>query len=58
MGKSCAVDLRVAGSNPAEQLFIYFYNVFPVLARPFCRHSGLVLRSRIKAFMRKPPTVI
>ena len=30
MGKSCAIDLRVAASNPAGQLLIYFHNVFPV----------------------------
>ena len=28
MGKSSAIDLRVAGSNPAGQLLIYFHNVF------------------------------
>ena len=33
MGKSCAVDLRVAGSNLAGQLLIYFHNVFPVLTK-------------------------
>ena len=33
MGKSCAIDLRVAGSNPAGQLMIYFHNVFPVLTK-------------------------
>ena len=44
----------VAGSNPAGQLLIYFHNVFPVLTKTLCRHSGLVPRSRIKAFVRKP----
>ena len=53
MGKSCAIDLRVTGSNPAGQLLIYFCNVFPVPTRTLCRHSSLVPRSRIKAFVRK-----
>ena len=54
VGKSCAIDLRVAGSNPAGQLLIYFDNVFPVLTKALCRTSSLVPRSRIKAFVRKP----
>ena len=54
MGKSCAIDLRVAGSSPAGQLLIYFHNVFPVLRKTLCRHSSLVPRSGIKAFVRKP----
>ena len=33
MGKSCAIDLRVAGSNPAGQLLIYFQNVFQFLQK-------------------------
>ena len=53
MGKSCAIDLRVAGSSPAGQLMIYFRNVFPVLTKTLCRHSSLVPRSHIKAFVRK-----
>ena len=28
MGKSCAINLRVAGSSPAGQLLILFHNVF------------------------------
>ena len=44
---------RVAGSNPAGQLLIYFHNVFPVLTKTLCRHSSLVPRSRIKAFVCK-----
>ena len=48
------IDLRVAGSNPAGQLLIYFHNVFPVLTKTLCQHPSLVPRSRIKAFMRKP----
>ena len=28
MGKSCAIDLRVAGSSPAGQLLVYLNNVF------------------------------
>ena len=35
MGKSCAIDLRVAGSNPAEQLLIYLHNVFQFLQELF-----------------------
>ena len=54
VGKSCAIDLRVAGLNPAGKLLIYFHNVFPVLIKTLCRHSSLVLRSSIKALMRKP----
>ena len=54
MGKSCAIDLRVADSNPAGQLLIYFHNVYPVLTKTLCRHSSPVPRSRIKAFVRKP----
>ena len=94
MGESCAIDLRVAGSNPAGQLLIYFHNVFSVLTKTLsafksssqiphqsfraqtglnpagqlliyfhnvfqflqklCRHSSLVPRSRIKAFVGKP----
>ena len=53
MGESCAIDLRVAGSNPAGQLLIYFHNVFPVLTKTLCQHSSLVPRSHIKAFMCK-----
>ena len=48
------IDLRVAGSNPAGQLLIYFHNVFPVLTNTLCRHASLVPRSRIKVFVRKP----
>ena len=48
------IDLRVAGSNPAGQLLIYFHNVFPVLAKILCRHANLVPRSHIKAFVCKP----
>ena len=33
MGKSCAIDLRVAGSSPAGQLLIYFHNVFQFLQK-------------------------
>ena len=33
MGKSCTIDLRVAGPNLARQLLIYFHNVFPVLTK-------------------------
>ena len=33
MGKSCVIDLRVTGSNPAGLLLIYFHNVFPVLTK-------------------------
>ena len=54
MGKSCANDLRVADSNPAGQLLIYFHNVFPVLTKTLHRHSSLVTGSRIKAFVPKP----
>ena len=53
MGQSCTIDLRVAGSNPAGQLLIYFHNLFPVLTKTLCRHSSLVPRSRIKAYVRK-----
>ena len=35
MGKSCTIDMRVAGSNPAGQLLIYFHNVFPVLTKAY-----------------------
>ena len=45
------IDLRVAGSNPAGQLLIYFRNVLPVLTKTLCRHASLVPRSRIKAFV-------
>ena len=48
------LDLRVAGSNPAGQLLIYFRNVFLVLTKLQCRHTSLVPRSRIKTFVRKP----
>ena len=48
MGKSCAIDLRVTGSNPAGQLLIYFRNVSQFL------RLNLVPRSCIKAFVRKP----
>ena len=48
------IDLKVAGSNPAGQLLIYFHNVFPVLTKTLCRHASLVPTSCIKAFMRKP----
>ena len=41
MGKSDAIDLRVAGSNPAGQLLIYFHNVSPALTRILCQHSSL-----------------
>ena len=34
MGKSFAIDLRVAGSS---QLLIYFHNVFPFLTKSPCR---------------------
>ena len=54
MRKSCAIDLRVAGSNLAGQLLILFLDVFSVLAKALCRHSSLVLRSRIKAFVCRP----
>ena len=54
MGKSCTIDLRVAGSSPAGQLLIYFHNVFPVLTKILCGHSSLVPRSRIKDFVPKP----
>ena len=54
MGKSCAIDLSVADSNPAGQLLIYFHNIFPVLTKTLSRYSSLVSRSRIKAFVRKP----
>ena len=47
------IDLRVAGSNLAGQLLIYFHNVFPVLTKTQCQHASLVPRSRIKAFVRK-----
>ena len=47
------IDPRVAGSNPAGQLLIYFHNAFPVLKKTLCRHSSVVPRSRIKAFVRK-----
>ena len=47
------INLRVAGSNPAGQLLIYFHNVFPVLTKTLCRHASLVPRSCIKAFMHK-----
>ena len=53
MGKSCAIDLRVAGSNPAGQLLIYFHNVFLAFTKTLCRHSSLVPKSRIKAFVCK-----
>ena len=53
-GNLVLIDLRVAGSNPAGQLLIYFHNVFPVLTKTLCRHSNLVPRSRIKALVRKP----
>ena len=53
MGHSCATDPKVAGWNPAGQLLIYFHNVFPVLTKTLCRHSSLVPRSRIKAFVPK-----
>ena len=33
MGKSCAIDLRVAGSNPAGQLLIYVHNDFQFLQK-------------------------
>ena len=36
MGKSCAIDLRVADSNPTGQLLIYIHNVFPVLTKTLC----------------------
>ena len=48
MGKSCVIDLRVAGSSPAGQLLIYFHNVFPVLTKTICRHSSLVPRPASK----------
>ena len=48
------IDLRVAGSNLAGQLLIYFHNVFPVLTKTLCRHASLAPRSGIKAFVRKP----
>ena len=54
MGKSCAINLRVAGSSPAGQLLIYFHNVSPVLTKTLCGHSSLVPRPRIKAFVRRP----
>ena len=54
MGKSCAIDLRIVSSNPAGQLLICFHNVLPVRTKTRCRHSSLVPRSRIKAFVRKP----
>ena len=38
MGKSCAIDLRVAASSPDGQLLIYFQNVFRVLTKTLCRH--------------------
>ena len=52
--KSCALDPRAAGSSLAGQLLIFFHNVFSVLTKTLCRHSSLVPRSRIKAFMRSP----
>ena len=54
MGRSCAIDLMLAGSSPAGQLLSIFHNVFSVLAKTLCRHSSLVPRSRIKAFVRRP----
>ena len=54
MGKSCAVDLRVAGSSPPGQLLIFFHNVFSVLTKTLYRHSSLVPRSLIKDFVRSP----
>ena len=56
VGKSCAIDLRVAGSNPAGQLLIYFHNVFPVLTKTLCRHSSLVqsFRTQTAALLRPP----
>ena len=43
------IDLRVAGSNLAGQLLIYFHNFFSVLTKTPYRHSSLVPRSSIKA---------
>ena len=62
VGKSCIIDLRVEVSNQAGQLLICFHNVLPVLTTVLttvltktpCRHSSLVPKSCIKAFMCKP----
>ena len=59
MGKSCAIDLRVAGSNPAGQLLIYFHNVFPVLTKTLCQHPSLAPRSHIlESYMDWFPSLI
>ena len=41
------------GKSCTGQLLIDFHNVFLVLTETLCRHSSLVPRSRIKAFVRK-----
>ena len=48
------IDLRVAGSNPAGQLLIYFHNVFPVLTNTLCQHSSLVPSPASKLLCANP----
>ena len=52
MGKLCANDMIVAGSNPAGQLLIYFHSVFPVLtknSRSTCKFSSQVPHQSFRA---------
>ena len=54
--KSCATDLRVAGSSPLTvdfSLKVNLHNIFSVKTNNFCRHSSLVPSVRIKAFVRR-----
>ena len=39
-GKLCAINLRVASSIPAEQLPMFFHNVFSFLTKPQSFHPS------------------